>query len=239
MWKPNEIYDGESGISVSDKLDSEFIRIQGVQAQFQTTLNTLMYVDASNYDDATINDAIMSPMYVEKSLDPIRADITTLEIAGSHLGENTYSGVLSVYSDIPLYFSGTFQPLVGLSDGHYVSKAHIVSLISDSDQKYVLVDGSSLMSAGYVPTDNLHIATKESSEKAAVDAVEFSKRVDFPASTAGDDTFAFASSRSLLLVYNKGVLMDQSTYLYSGTELVFNTPLLDGDKITIVSIQNA
>ena len=237
MWQPKEISQGESGASVSGKLDGEFQRIQTVEEATAAKFDDLLYTDQTTVMDRTMNKLIVSPWTLWSVLDSVIGDINKIERVTDHFTETLFDGSTWIRSDVYLEYSGGgFKPFANLGDGFYLTKAHGAEILTMMDAKYLSADGSESMPNTYEPKNDQDIATKvyvDNKIQKLEEEVQTSY-IEFPPANLGDTKILVQLGNRNFVVYLNGILWRRAKYAYDHTSITFHAPLSADDEVTIL-----
>lgn len=238
MWSSGEIKQGDSGIVVSNKLDSEFQRIQDKEASTDNTLATLAYTDLTTINDTSEAELIVSPWTFWSILAPLTGRVDTVEKVSGHLTEQYFDGTFWIRSDVYVEYSGAYTSYKDLGPGYFMTRAHLDEYEQTLQGEFIATNGSNAMQSGYTPTEDDHVSTKKyvDAKVSAFDAIIDSSYTEYPASAAGDTAFSAPLNGKNFVVYKNGVLQRRAKYSYSGSGFTFVTPLDDKDEITLLIV---
>lgn len=236
MWLVGEIKQGDSGQTVSNKLDAEFTRIQDYEQTVSETLAGLMYADEVTIFDRTKTELIVSPYTFWVGLDPTIVKVDQSKTITDHFSNQLFDGIPWMRMDVNMEYGGTYIPLADLGNGFYLTKAHYSEFYENLESEFLKQDGTTTLAVNYLPTDDLHVATKEYVDNEVSDAASEASTsyIEFPASQAGDKSFGAALGTYNFLVYLNGVMQRRIKYSYNPSGINFIEPLEHGDEVTIV-----
>jgi len=236
MWRQGEIQQGDSGKTVSDKLDAEFMRLQSLDNEYDNKIKELKYTTLTTVKDRTIDKEIVSPYTLWSLLDPINTDIDNIKKVTDSSTSMLFDGRFWIRTTAMYEYTGAHIDLVDLAPGYMITKAHLVAYISDEIKNYIRLDGTVQMWAGYVPVDDHDVATKEYVDETVSIATENAKSeyVEFPPAVFGDKVFAANIGSNHFAVYVNGILTRRIKYAFDARSITFHDPLEDDDEVTII-----
>ena len=238
MWQPGEIVQGDSGQVVSNKLDSEFARIQTWQGNVDTTLSTFTYTDDTTIFNKSINNQIVSPYTYWLALNPELVKVEASKLITDHIENKLFDSIFWLRSDVMFEYSGAYRPLASIGDGYMVTKAHLAEFNTGLEDLFIMQDGSKQMATGYEPSTALDVATKKYVDALAT---QYDDRLDshyteYPVSSLGDKTFTAPIGTKPFIIFLNGVMQRRIKFSYNEDGFTFGTPLDDGDEVTIMIV---
>jgi len=235
MWKSNEIVQGDSGLVVSNKLDAEFQRIQTEETRVDALFGTLDYASEVDVVNKAEEKKIVNPKVMWSVLDPLVNRFNIVEEVTSHLSQETFNGVSWIKTDVLIEYTGSYVPLSTLSDGHFITKAHIISLEAGILNEALLRDGSTPLPVGYVPPLPESVVNKGYVDSHVFTLTNKAKMeyIEFPGASNGDTAFAADLDGKVFVVYLNGVLQRRVKYSTLADKIRFNDPLEANDEVTI------
>lgn len=236
MWLAGEIKQGDSGQTVSNKLDAEFIRLQANEVDVADKLAGLEYADEITVFDRTKTSLIVSPYTFWVALDPTTVKVEQSKTITDHFSNQLFDGISWMRSDVSLEYSGTFIPLEDLGEGFFLTKAHYREFYEDLEAEFVKQDGTTTMAVGYEPTLELDVVTKTYNDTLFIEMLTRAKTsyIEFDPSSDGDTAFGASLTGVNFLVFLNGVMQRRNKYSYSESGIVFNKALSANDEVTIV-----
>jgi len=238
MWNSKEIKQGDSGLVVSNKLDAEFQRIHTEEDRVDALLNKLEYTDKTTINDKSEDRKIVSPYTMWYILDPMISTVQNIKLSTDHFSETEFDSVFWIRTDVLIEYSGAYVNLDKLSDGSFVTLAHLGEFETNIKDETLAADGSTLLPGKYEPVEPQSIATKSyvDSEVASATANIASEVIEFPPSEDGDTLFSYSLGSNSILVYVNGVLQRATKYGRDQFSVTFIKPLSRDDEVTIAKL---
>ena len=235
MWQAGEIVQGDSGLVVSNKLDAEFARIQQEETRFNASFAALEYTDTSSIVNKSEDSKIVSPYTLWYVLDPELARISDLEEFGQYLSRMSFDGEFWIRTGVLFEYTGTYKPYDELSSGYFITKEHLEAQKANILEPAIKTDGSNDMDVGYIPANEQSVSTKGYVDDIfnQVNSRPKAGYVEYPASEQGDVKFNAPLAGIAFAVYKNGILQRRNKYVYDDLSFTFNSPLDDGDEITL------
>lgn len=236
MWLVGEIVQGDSGQTVSNKLDAEFTRIQTQEVSVEEKLDTLEYADDVTIFDRTKTELLVSPYLFWLGLDATIVKVDQSKTITDHFSNQLFDGIPWMRVDVNMEYNGSFIPLADLGNGFYLTKAHYTEFYQNLEETFLKQDGSTMLTTGYYPEEGLSVASKAyvDDREAAIIGTTKTSYIEYPASQAGDTSFGAALLNYNFVVYLNGVLQRRIKYSYNISGIVFTEPLAESDEVTIV-----
>ena len=237
MWAAGEIKQGDSGLVVSNKLDSEFARIQQDEIAVWGEFANLVHADLITINDRAADRLIVNPWAMWSILDPMQVGMSSIEKVTDHLSEQFFDGIFWLRSDVMVEYVGSYITYSDLKPGNFLTKQHMLSYKSDVlDGEYLAVDGTIHLAAGYVPSSNQSIATKKYIDDEILDIkIDYAgDYLEFPAAAQSQVFFSAPLGTKKFSVFLNGVLQRRVKYGMATDGITFNSPLDAGDEVTII-----